>query len=426
MTPRSIWISWMLALALLPAAPALAVDQVPAQSHLVRRARLDIDVWVNKDEGGVYRPGESMRVYFRTNGDAYVLLYNIDTDGYIHLIYPYGPGDSPFVNSGRTYAIPSRSDPYELAADGPPGVEYVVALASPVPFHDLPSYLADAANAADRGGDSGDEDDPGYIVGDPYVGMEQMNHRIIPPGREGDVASSDTYYYIDRRVEYPRYVCADCHYHQPFFDPYVTACPVVDIHVDATWVHYAPVRVGIVRPRYYYIVRSTAPTRYRQWKDQWSSRDGATILRNRFEVGGDAKARQQRLLKERPRSREYFDLRRFRPGRVWQGRDEVLRLRERRLEQQRQRDVVRGRAPADDRADVRQRPPQRERRDQPPAPAERPNVRDRSQPRERAEPQSQRARPEVRPRDNRSQGQQGRDQQETRKEEKAKARDRNR
>jgi hypothetical protein len=330
----------LLALGLLLGAspPAAAVEQVPPGQAIVHRANLDVDVWVNKDEGGVYRPGESMRVYFRASSDAYVLLYNIDTEGYIHLIYPYGPADPPLVPGGKTCVVPSRSDPYELAADGPPGVEYVVALASPVPFRNLPWYLADTDRGRPPEGEYGGEDaDEGYIVGDPYVGMEQLNRRIVPPGHENEVASSDTYFYIDRRVEYPRYVCADCHYHTPYFDPYGSVCSIVDIRVDATWIHYAPVRWGAIRPRYYYVVRSTAPTRYRQWKNQWSSKDGTQQLRERFVVSHDLRGRREGWLKDRPRTREYFDLRRVRQGRVWQGRDEVLRLRERRQQVDRER-----------------------------------------------------------------------------------------
>jgi hypothetical protein len=189
--------------------------------------------------------------------------------------------------------VPSRSDPYELAADGPPGVEYVVALASPAPFRDLPWFLAETDQGAPPPEtiEAGDDIDQGYVVGDPYVGMERLNRRIVPPGREGGVASSDTYFYIDRRVEYPRYVCADCHYHQPFFDPYGATCSVVDIRVDATWIHYSPVRWGIIRPRYYYLVRKTAPVRYRQSKGQWSSKDGSRLLRQRFIVSHELRGR---------------------------------------------------------------------------------------------------------------------------------------
>ena len=246
-------------------------DRVPVQ-RIARQGRLDVDVWINKDEGGVYRPGESMRVYFRSTGDGYVLVFNVDTEGYIHLIYPYGPDDPPFVDGGRAYRIPARSDPYDLVADGPPGIEYVVAVASPYPFQNLPWYLSADRAEGDRPNlaDDDDDTDSGQIEGDPYVGIDRIIRRIAPPGREDRIATNETYFYIDRRVEYPRYVCADCHYHPFYFDPYVDACSAFEIRVDATWAHYAPIRYGTVRPRYIYRVRSSAPTRYRQWKQQWS------------------------------------------------------------------------------------------------------------------------------------------------------------
>ena len=329
------------------ASSASAAEQVPVpyptvyptseesrirMENAARARRLEADVWINKDEGGIYRPGESMRVYFRGNADCYMLVFNIDTDGYIHLVYPYGPGDTPSVEGGRTYMIPSRSDPYDLVADGPAGIEYVVAVGSPYPFQDLPWYLSADADGGRPEGDYESEDDTesGRIVGDPYVGIDRILHRIAAPGREDLLATNETYFYIGRRVEYPRYVCADCHYHPYYFDPYVAACSVFDIRIDATWAHYAPLRIGAVRPRYIYRVRPQAPTRYRQWKQQWSSLDGRATLRNRFLPERDVRYRREREPRVRPTRPEFRDLRRYREGRFWRGRDEVLRLRERR------------------------------------------------------------------------------------------------
>ena len=321
----------ILAFAFLAAAsPAPAVEQVPAQRS-ARGSKMDVDVWINKDEGGVYHPGESMAIYFRASAGAYVLLFNVDTEGYIHLVYPYGPADPTYVDGGRTLRVPSRSDPYDLAADGPPGVEYVVAVASPVPFRDLPWYLsreeAEGGRPEYRSEESADEPEAGYIVGDPYVGIDRIVRRIVPPGREEQTATSETYFYIERRVEYPRYVCADCHFHPYFFDPYVSACSVFDIRVDATWYRYAPIRVGVVRPRYIYRVRPEAPTRYRQWKEQWSSLDGRSALRQRFVPEREPELRRGRGPAQRPVPPEFRNFRRYRPGRFWKGRDEVLKLR---------------------------------------------------------------------------------------------------
>ena len=311
--------------------PAAATERIPSR-NIAHAGRPDVDVWVDRDEGGVYRPGESMRVYFRSTADSYVLVFNVDTDGYIHLVYPYGPEDAPLVEGGRAYRIPSRSDPYDLVADGPPGIEYVVAVASPYPFQDLPWYLS--ADRADGGRpdleNDEDDTDSGQIEGDPYVGIDRIIRRIVPPGREDRVATNETYFYIGRRVEYPRYVCADCHYHPFYFDPYVNACSVFEIRVDATWAHYAPIRFGTVRPRFIYRVRSEAPTRYRQWKSQWSSLDGKATLRTRFLPERDIRYRRERAPQTRSARPEFRDLRRYREGRIWRGRDEILRLRENR------------------------------------------------------------------------------------------------
>jgi uncharacterized protein DUF4384 len=324
------------AVAILAAAPAASRAAVHVDASISYEAahspRLDVDVWTNKEEGGVYRQGEPMRVFFRPSADSYVLIYNVDTEGYIHLVYPYGPDDPDRLEGGRTYQVPSRNDPYELVADGPTGIEYVVAIASPEPFRDLPWYLTGNYDPRDHGdeyrddeGDNGDNGDSGVIVGDPYVGMDRVVRRVVPRGLEDEVATADTYFYIERRVEYPRYVCADCHSYGGWFDPYGDVCTVVDIRIDSGWAHYRPFRSAILRPRYFYMVRSSAPSRYRQWKDRWSSVDGRATLRTRFQVDGTDKFQSRRQMIQRRTPPEFQNLRRPRTeGRLWRP-NEVLR-----------------------------------------------------------------------------------------------------
>jgi hypothetical protein len=307
---------------------AVQVDASVEFEQAARTGRADVEVWTNKEEGGVYRQGEPMRVFFRTSSDAFVLIYNIDTEGYIHLVYPYGPDDPDRVEGGVTHQVPSRNDPYELVADGPTGIEYVVAIASPFPFQDLPWYLTGGTEAT-RSEYDDDGEDSGVIVGDPYVGMDRVVRRVVPQGREDDVATDDTFFYIERKVEYPRYVCADCHSYGGWYDPYGDICSVVDIRIDATWARFRPLRSRVIRPRYFYMVRSTAPNRYRQWKERWSSVDGRTTLRTRFQVDGQDKFRSRRDAVQRRTPQEFKDLRRPRAGRTWSTPDQVLRRRAR-------------------------------------------------------------------------------------------------
>ncbi len=418
-----------LVVALFAAAPALAIFAPPAASAATQvaagRGQLSVDVWINKEEGGVFHSGEKMQVFFRASQDAYMLIYNIDTEGYIHLIYPFRPGDPVHVQGGETYRVPSRHDPYDLVAEGPEGVEYVVALASPVPFMDLPWYLAPGLSdeSRDRGDAEGEDDiEDGVIVGDPFVGMERLHRRLVPRGNEDRVATADTYFYLERRVEYPRYVCADCHHRTYWFDPYADNCNVIEIRIDATWARYAPLRVGSPRPRYYYQVRATAPTRYRSWKERWSSLDGGANLRTKFVL--EREVRDRRLRDDSPRRQsppEFKDLRRYRPGRFWKGRDEVTPIRERRekvLEKIRERQSDRSRPEQGSQGnEVRERRERRDPRDRggrdrtpppvareqerrrEPEPRQRPNVREEGRRREPEARQKSEARERATPKE---------------------------
>jgi hypothetical protein len=199
-------------------------------------------------------------------------------------------------------------------------------------------------------------------------------------------------------VEYPRYVCADCHHRTYWFNPYTDVCNVIEIRIDATWARYVPLRVGSARPRYYYQVRSAAPTRYRAWKERWSSLDGSSNLRTKFVLEREVRDRRLRDGSQRRQTPpEFKDLRRYRPGRLWKGRDEVIPLPERRervLEKIRQRQTDRSKQEdkGSQGTDVRDRrdrgtrdqtpPPdarERERRREP-EPKQKPEVRERESP----------------------------------------------
>jgi hypothetical protein len=114
-------------------------DSYDVKHRVINDPYLDIEVWVDKGEGAVYNPGDNIKVYFQASRDCYVVIYNIDTRGYVDLLYPVDDDDDPYIEGGRVYRIPDRFDDYELTVDGPDGVEYVQAVASPTPL-DLPNF----------------------------------------------------------------------------------------------------------------------------------------------------------------------------------------------------------------------------------------------------------------------------------------------
>src|SRR4030067_1077838 len=87
----------------------------------VPNSGLDIDVWVDRGNGATYNPGDDIRIHFKTNRDAFVVIYNVDTRGYVHLLYPYDYRESRFVEGRNTYSIPPSRDDYDLIVDGPGG-----------------------------------------------------------------------------------------------------------------------------------------------------------------------------------------------------------------------------------------------------------------------------------------------------------------
>jgi hypothetical protein len=110
-----------------------------------------VDVWTSEGDGVVVHPGEAMKVFFKTNRDAYVVVVDIDTRGRASLLFPANRFDDGFVRGRRTVALPERGAGYKLQVTGPPGVERILAFASDEPLAGQWRHLvADAAYRTDR------------------------------------------------------------------------------------------------------------------------------------------------------------------------------------------------------------------------------------------------------------------------------------
>ncbi len=129
---KKIYLIAMIAILTVASTAAKAVE---TQSHL------DIDVWLDNDDG-IYYEGENVTIFFRTTQDAFVTIYSLDTRGQVSILFPAGPWDDGFVHAGDVYAIPNRGDDYELYVSGPEGIEFVQAIASPTRMN-LPDWFED-------------------------------------------------------------------------------------------------------------------------------------------------------------------------------------------------------------------------------------------------------------------------------------------
>ncbi|MCI0405051.1 MAG: DUF4384 domain-containing protein [candidate division Zixibacteria bacterium] len=159
---------------------------------------LEIELWADRNNEDTYYEGENITLYFRTNRDAYVLLYNIDAQGNVFLLYPQHPDDPHFVRGGATYELPDRRDDYDLWITGPPGVEFVQAVASLRPFdvpEDWPSYSR--SNRA-----SGQYPSSSLRVDDENIEefIFDLNSRLVPIKRYPDECAEDLFtFYVKPR-----------------------------------------------------------------------------------------------------------------------------------------------------------------------------------------------------------------------------------
>ncbi|HEQ98024.1 MAG TPA: DUF4384 domain-containing protein [candidate division Zixibacteria bacterium] len=188
-----------------------------------QREPLDIEVWTNKEEGGSFGQGENLVIYFRTNRDAFVTIYDLDTKGNINLLYPYDYRDENFVEGGVVYTIPDYYDDYVLRVNGPPGLEFVQAIASDRDFM-VPDW---EYNFRDRDGWREIDNEREALA---Y--LEYINHKYFPVEncvlncdmdytffevRKNWQYSWDSYYYDD--YSYYDDVHVVHHYHPYYYRP---------------------------------------------------------------------------------------------------------------------------------------------------------------------------------------------------------------
>ena len=262
--------------------PSNLVRTIPAALLLLLMAvvpalanHMDVDIWTDRGNDAVYEPGDAMRVKVRTTMDAYLLVYEIDSEGNVSLLYPLKRGNAR-LEARRTLRLPDDASGYQLVVERATGQGFLVAVASERPFRDLPWYLRpfdpQAASVGYEGEPDGKDeegfDDKGRVVGDPYVAMERIRRRVMEQaGDAQDFATSYSTYYVHEQVRYPRYLCNDCHRPHYWawwggFDPYYARCSVMDFRVNWSWC-WGPQAWTSFMPYYFYCVRSDCPPRYR-------------------------------------------------------------------------------------------------------------------------------------------------------------------
>ncbi len=201
-----------------------------------------IELWTS---GELFRPGDRVHVWFRPAEDAYVMVFRVDTDGRVRVLYPRYPWHDNFVAAGERVEVwdPSDADDfYAFVIDDDPGTGYLFAVASRAPF-DFDAFAL---------GDHWDYRHIAYygrVTGDPYVALTHLVDQMVPDPAH-DAYSYDVFpYHVGQRYDYPRFLCYDCHAYVPYrsWNPYQHAC--------------VKFRIVIYEAPHYYPARAYAATR---------------------------------------------------------------------------------------------------------------------------------------------------------------------
>ncbi|UCG52179.1 MAG: DUF4384 domain-containing protein [Candidatus Latescibacterota bacterium] len=168
--------------------------------------------------GSVYQDGEEVRFSIRTDLDAYVVVFNIDTEGFVHLLYPRDGKTLRRISPDRVYYLPEYDDE-SLIVGGAKGIEFVFALATP---HRDDFNTEEIAFLLDN--EKLSDERKFRIDGDPFLAANRIASQLIRGiAQRNGVSLSYTYFYINEAVDYPRYLCGDCY--EKGKDPYGEGMP---------------------------------------------------------------------------------------------------------------------------------------------------------------------------------------------------------
>lgn len=206
-------LGWML-LAGLPFSSPPANDAItnsPARRSADAPGR--IAVWADRKEP--YRRGQAARVYLSAEHPTHVAVFRVDTDGRIEVLFPREPWGNTYIREATELQVTGDHGGRSFIVDDDPGIGYLFAVASSHPFDFEDIALGERWDYRAIEG--------GRVRGDPYVALSDLAARLA---RGDDYDYDINTYHVERRYEYPRFVCYDCHAYASYeeWDPYRRAC----------------------------------------------------------------------------------------------------------------------------------------------------------------------------------------------------------
>lgn len=203
--------------------PLYAVELKQSSSLGYTYGELDVRVHLTGGKGNVLKPGRDIRLTFEVNENAYVIMYNIDSEGFVNLLFPWD-GKLQRVEGREVYSLPEEGSGIHWEAGDKTGIEYIHVLAirdRTMIREDELLFLKQNARL--------ERDERIRMELDPLVAFNMIDEMLIIDAKENPPATDYTFFYINREVDYPRFLCSKCHGADKFSDPYAVECSEVII-----------------------------------------------------------------------------------------------------------------------------------------------------------------------------------------------------
>jgi hypothetical protein len=128
-----VWVSLFLLSGIAAAADAgkELKDLVVEESSKIHSKNSDFKIKLRPiGKRGEFAVGDKVGFEFKVNRDAYVTILDVGTSGKVHVIFPNKWNKSGKVVADRTYRIPGEESDFVFKVKGPPGVNYIKAIAT--------------------------------------------------------------------------------------------------------------------------------------------------------------------------------------------------------------------------------------------------------------------------------------------------------
>lgn len=96
-----------------------------------------VRIWLDRKDASYWR-GDRVKVFLKTRDDRYLVVFQVDPDNRLRILFPLDPTDDNYVKGGKTYKLMSRGGREGFAAEvSGRGVLFAAASAAPFKFDDF-------------------------------------------------------------------------------------------------------------------------------------------------------------------------------------------------------------------------------------------------------------------------------------------------